>query len=196
MASLRARQKQQTRELLLEAGLGLFGQKGYTATTIDEIVARAGTTRATYYLHFASKADLVKALIDRADAILTAVDDPPLADVIARGSRELVERYLDRKFDQWTDIRPYLIAADQAAPSEPDVAEVIERWFAHAADAMHTGLDRAGRFEAEARRVRCVLAFGQLEFLSRRWFRSGWTVPREICLRTLTDAWCALLIDE
>ena len=31
---------------------------------------------------------------------------------------------------------------------------------------------------------------------SRRWFQLGWFVPREICLKTLTDVWCALLIDE
>lgn len=196
MASLRERQKQQTRQLLLEAALGLFGHKGYAATTIDDIAASAGTTRATYYLHFSSKADLMKALIDRADVILTEADDPPLADVVASGRRDLVEQYLDRKFDQWADIRPYLIAANQAAPSEPEVAEVIERWFDDTAGAMHEGLNRRDRFEADTRHIRCMLAFGQLEFLSRRWFQSGWVVPRDVCLRTLTDSWCALLIDE
>ena len=138
----------------------------------------------------------MKALIDRSDAILTAADDPPLSDVVAWGRREFVEQYLDRKFDQWADIKPYLIPANQAAPSEPDVAEVIERWFEDTADAMHQGLNHADRFEADTRHIRCVLAFGQLEFLSRRWFQSGWAIPREVCLRTLTDSWCALLIDE
>src|SRR6187431_1552545 len=136
MANLRDRQKQQTRELLLSVALELFETKGYAATTIDDIAVAATTTRATFYLHFASKADLMKSLIDHADLILTEVDDPPLADVVASGRRDLVEQYLSRKFDQWAVIRPYVVAANQAAPSEPAVAEVIERWFDDTADAM------------------------------------------------------------
>ena len=196
MANLRDRQKQQTRELLLSVALELFETKGYAATTIDDIAVAATTTRATFYLHFASKADLMKSLIDHADLILTEVDDPPLADVVASGRRDLVEQYLSRKFDQWAVIRPYVVAANQAAPSDPAVAEVIERWFDDTADAMQEGLNRTDRFEADTRHIRCVLAFGELEYLSRRWFQLGWFVPREICLKTLTDVWCALLIDE
>jgi len=42
-----------------------------------------------------------------------------------------------------------------------------------------------------------VLAFGQIEFLSRRWAVRGWddTVDREAGLETLTDSWSALLIE-
>ena len=98
----------------------------------------------------------MKLLIARADIILTEVDDPPLADVVASGRRELIEQYLSRKFDQWAVIRPYVVTANQAAPSEPDVAEVLESWFDHTADAMHEGLNRVDRFEADTRHIRCV----------------------------------------
>ena len=37
MATLRDAQKQQTRRLLLDTGLALIGEKGYPATTIDDI---------------------------------------------------------------------------------------------------------------------------------------------------------------
>lgn len=196
MATLRDRQKQQTRELMLGSALRLFETQGYAATTVDEIAAGATATRATFYLHFASKAEVMRALIDQADVILTTADDPPLAEVVASGRRDLVEQYLSRKFDQWEVIKPYVLVANQAAPSDPAVADVIEGWFEATAGSMHEGLNRADRFEADTRRIRCVLAFGQLEFLSRRWFQKGWIVPREICLQTLTDSWCALLIDE
>lgn len=188
--------KQQTRQLLLNKGLEMFENKGYAATTIDDIAAAAGTTRTTFYLHFASKAQLMGALIAEVDSILTTADDPPLSVVIERGERRLVEAWLDRKFDQWAIIRPYLLAAEQAAPSEPEVADTIEKWFEETAAAMNDGLDKAGRFDPETRRVRCVLAFGQFEYLSRRWFRLGWLVERDICLRVLTDSWCDLLTEN
>ncbi|MGC9670733.1 TetR/AcrR family transcriptional regulator [Planosporangium sp. 12N6] len=190
--SLRAAQKRMTYELFLEKALELFGAKGYAATTIDDIATAAGSTRATFYLHFASKAKVMSALLERADAILTSVDDPPLPDVVASGSRYLVRTWLDRKFSQWDEIKPYLTASYQAA-HEPDVTLQTERWFESAVGQMTEGLNRANRFSPEHRRIRCELAFGQLEYLSRRYFSVGWHIPREICLEELTDSWCHLL---
>ncbi|MCG2621874.1 TetR/AcrR family transcriptional regulator [Arthrobacter sp. I2-34] len=197
MASLREAQKQLTRQLLLEKGLELFESKGYAATTIDDIAGAAGTTRTTFYLHFSSKAELMSELITTVDKILTTVDDPPLSTVVELGRRNLVRAWLNKKFDQWAVIRPYILAAHQAAAGEPEVADKIESWFEDVATSMQEGLDRAGRFEPATRHIRCVLAFGQFEFLSRRWFRLGWGVmDRETCLETLTDAWCHLLTEE
>lgn len=63
--SLRERRKRETREDLLEAAGTLFGQKGYNATSIDDIVEEAGASRATLYAHFASKSALLEALLDQ-----------------------------------------------------------------------------------------------------------------------------------
>lgn len=193
--SLRAAQKQMTRDLFLAKALELFEEKGYAATTVDDIATAAGSTRTTFYLHFPSKADVMSALLAKVDAMLTSADDPPLPDVVASGSRALIRAWLDRKFTQWDDIKPYLVASYQAF-YEPDVVEQTERWFEDAVGQMTAGLDRMGRFDPERRRIRCVLAFGQLEYLSRRYFAVGWKVSREICLEELTDSWCRLLADD
>ena len=193
--SLRAAQKQMTYELFLAKALELFGTKGYTATTIDDIASAAGSTRTTFYLHFASKAEVMSALLQKADSILTAVDDPPLSEVVRSGSRDLIEAWLDRKFSQWDEIKPYLTASYQAM-NEPDVVSQTEQWFEDAVGQMAAGLDRARRFDKKVRRIRCVLAFGQLEYLSRRYFSTGWATPRDICLAELTDSWHHLLVGE
>lgn len=195
MSTLRAAQKRMTYELFLDKGLELFGEKGYAATTVDDIANAAGSTRTTFYLHFASKAELMSALLEKVDTILTSADDPPLPEVVASGSRDLIRAWLDRKFSQWDEIKPYLTASYQAM-HEPDVVERTERWFESAVGDMTKGLDRAGRFDKKVRRIRCVLAFGQLEYLSRRYFSVGWTIPREVCLAELTDSWCHLLAQE
>lgn len=192
--SLRAAHKQMTYDLFLAKALELFGTKGYAATTIDDIATAAGSTRTTFYLHFGSKAEVMSALLAKVDAILTEADDPPLPDVVASGSRALIKAWLDRKFTQWDEIKPYLVASYQAF-YEPDVVEQTERWFEDAVGLMVAGLDRMGRFDPDRRRIRCVLAFGQLEYLSRRYFSVGWKVPREICLEELTDSWCSLLAE-
>ncbi|HYF71528.1 MAG TPA: TetR/AcrR family transcriptional regulator, partial [Nocardioides sp.] len=72
----------------------------------------------------------------------------------------------------------------------------LDAWFELAITRIRDGLDAAGRFPPDSRHVRGVLAFGQLERLSRRWARRGWesTVDRDVALETLTDGWCALLV--
>jgi|APMI01.1.fsa_nt_gi AcrR family transcriptional regulator len=192
--SLRAAQKQMTHELFLTKALELFDAKGYAATTIDDIASAAGSTRTTFYLHFSSKADVMSALLLKADAILTSADNPSLTDVVASGSRELIHAWLDRKLSQWDVIKPIVTASFHAA-HEPDVIAQTERWFEGTVAQMTAGLDRAKRFPAGRRRIRCVLAFGQLEYLSRRYFVLGWRTPREICLDELTTSWCHLLAD-
>ncbi|MEU4692634.1 TetR/AcrR family transcriptional regulator [Actinoplanes sp. NPDC023714] len=194
MANLRATQKQMTRRLLLDHGLALFRTKGYAATTVDEIAAGAGTTRTTFYLHFASKSLLMQALIEDVRDLLDGVDDPPLAEVIERGEPALVERWLARRFDQWAEIGPYLRSAYQAAAIEPEINATLTAWFDATTAAMRAGLDRAGRFDPATRQVRCMLAFGQFEHVARRWFESGWTFDRDVTLSTMTDSWRHLLI--
>lgn len=187
--SLRAAHKRMTYELFLGGALEAFDSKGYAATTIDDIASAAGSTRATFYLHFSSKVGVMSALLTKVDAILTAVDDPPLTAVVASGSRELIRTWLDRKFSQWDEIKPYLKASYQAS-HEPDIEAQTERWFEDVVEQMTTGLTQAKRFSPERRRIRCVLAFGQLEYLSRRYFSAGWAIPREVCLEELTNSWC------
>jgi TetR/AcrR family transcriptional regulator len=54
-----------TRERLLDEALTLFSQKGYAATGIRDILQAAGVTQPTLYHHFADKASLLQALIER-----------------------------------------------------------------------------------------------------------------------------------
>lgn len=194
MPTLREAQKRMTRDLLLEKGLEVFGRKGYSAATIDDIATAAGATRTTFYLHFSSKADLISQLLERADEILTSVDDPPLVEVVRSGDPRLVRSWLDRKFDQWDVIKPYLSASYEAA-HEQAVTQQTERWFEAVVGQMSAGLEQAGRFTAKNRRIRCVLAFGQFEYLSRRYFSVGWLIDRHTCLDELTASWCYLLSD-
>lgn len=196
MANLRQLQKQMTRRLLLDNAIEQFADKGYASTTIDDIAASAGTTRTTFYLHYSSKAEVMREAIDEMDAMFTGADDPPLHTVIERGERALIKTWINRKFDQWEDAKPYLQAAYQAAPTDLDVDNALQNWFEETASAMERGLQAANRFDQESRRIRCVLAFGEFEFLARRWLRYGWRVEREISLRLLTDSWCHLLTED
>lgn len=192
--SLRETQKRMTRELLLREGLALFEAKSYAATTLDDIAAAVGTTRQTFYQHFTSKAALMKELVAVVDQILIAEDDPRLSAVVEGGDREQIHAWLGTKIDQWSVIKPYILAAHEAAAQDAQIQEAIDTWFESAISDIHRGLDTAGRFSPSSRRVRGTLAFGQLEFASRRWMRHGWDVDRDETHAMLTESWLGLLV--
>ncbi|QNG38811.1 TetR/AcrR family transcriptional regulator [Geodermatophilaceae bacterium NBWT11] len=61
-SSIRDQQRLFTRSRLLESGAAVFSDVGYASATVDDIAARAGAGRATFYLHFSGKKDLLEVL--------------------------------------------------------------------------------------------------------------------------------------
>jgi AcrR family transcriptional regulator len=56
-------QGRKTIRKLLEAGLAEFDDRGFQAVRVDDVVRRAKTSHGTFYLYFANKDDLFKALL-------------------------------------------------------------------------------------------------------------------------------------
>ncbi len=54
-----------TRETLLDAAEALIFDHGFSATALDKVIARAGVTKGAFFHHFASKAALGRAVIQR-----------------------------------------------------------------------------------------------------------------------------------
>ncbi|MCW2496030.1 TetR/AcrR family transcriptional regulator [Jatrophihabitans sp.] len=53
------------REQLLDVGRALFAEKGFEATSIEEIAARAGVSKPVVYEHFGGKEGLYAVVVDR-----------------------------------------------------------------------------------------------------------------------------------
>jgi AcrR family transcriptional regulator len=86
---------QARREVIEQAASELFAERGYQATSIDEVARRSGVTAPVVYDHFASKQDLHRRLLERHFADLRGIwreqlraDDPP-------------ERRIPRAIDAW-----------------------------------------------------------------------------------------------
>jgi AcrR family transcriptional regulator len=61
----RVEQRQQTRELLLDAAAEVFSQRGFHAASVEEVAEAAGFSKGAVYSNFASKEELFLALFDR-----------------------------------------------------------------------------------------------------------------------------------
>lgn len=77
--SLKEKQRQEREALILQAAEEMLSEKGYYETSIDEIAARVGVAKGTVYLHFASKEELVTAILERKFRALLQVIEGILA---------------------------------------------------------------------------------------------------------------------
>ena len=55
----------QRREQLLDIGRSLFAEKGFDATSVEEIAQRAGVSKPVVYEHFGGKEGLYAVVVDR-----------------------------------------------------------------------------------------------------------------------------------
>ena len=80
----------QRRQQLVEIGRELFGQRGYEATSIEEVAARADVSKPVVYEHFGGKEGLYAVVVDREMQLLL---DRFTSALSAPGHpRELLER--------------------------------------------------------------------------------------------------------
>ena len=95
---LRARGRR-TMQRLLDAGSAVFAERGYHAARVDDVVKAARTSHGTFYLYFASKEDLFRALaIDVATRMAALAAEFPAIEPGAEGRaaiREWLERFQD-----------------------------------------------------------------------------------------------------
>ena len=87
------------REHILSHAAILFGQKGYHATSIADIIAAAGIARGTFYLYFKNKRSIFSEILDmlvvqikqRIRKVDLSDDAPPFKDQIVGNVTGVVE---------------------------------------------------------------------------------------------------------
>jgi AcrR family transcriptional regulator len=147
LPGLRERKKAKTRAAIREAGMTLFEQQGFAATTVEQIAEVAEVSPSTFFRYFPTKEDVV--LADDWDApMVTAIREQPPelspADALISGLRSMVsaltpddwkaERRRQRLFQDVPELRArYLqqvtasidlfaaVLAERAGKPEPDL---------------------------------------------------------------------------
>ena len=69
-----------TRQDVLKAALIIFGEKGYSRATLEQIASEAGVTRGAIYWHFHTKAELYNTLIEDYSARGASIGEQAIAD--------------------------------------------------------------------------------------------------------------------
>lgn len=107
------------RQELLDAARSVFERKGYGATTIADITAVAGVSRATFYVYFASKRDVFVVLAEQVrDRYLAAQE---LGEVDPDAVEQVLRDTIGRTFDVTIDHLTLTTVLDHQALADPDI---------------------------------------------------------------------------
>lgn len=124
--SLRERSKAKRREAIRRAGMRLFAEQGYDATTVTEIADAAEVARRTVMMYFPTKADIALSVTNevagRLAAVVQAQPDIGFLDAIDQwltGEAETLDPELAALMMAMHDANPGLrsLGSDQIADS-------------------------------------------------------------------------------
>lgn len=101
----------ETKERILETALELFAQSGYLGTSMSDIAARLGITKAALYKHYAGKQEILDRIVQRMnelDAARAAAYEMPGAapegfvQAYLNTPLDRIRAYSTAQFDHWT----------------------------------------------------------------------------------------------
>jgi AcrR family transcriptional regulator len=181
------RRKAERPDEILDAALECFADRGFAATRMDEVAARAGVTKGTVYLYFRTKEDLFKELVrTRLSPHIAAVESAAAAGAASTGEllQRLFQVWTERLFPSKASILPKLIIAE--AGNFPDLAafylkEVIHRGIGLLRNLVKRGV-AAGEFRpVDADHVAyCIVAPLLFSVLWRHSFERHDTKPLDV----------------
>jgi AcrR family transcriptional regulator len=106
---LAATKKQRTRTLLAEAAAALFYERGYDATTIDDIAAAVEISPRTFYRYFPTKEDLVVAMGQTSlESFFAALEARPRAEPLQIAVQAAVDEALAPGWEDTVGVRSFM----------------------------------------------------------------------------------------
>jgi AcrR family transcriptional regulator len=156
---------------LLDIAVAVFNERGYDATSMEEIATRLGVTKSAIYHHVSSKVELLRLALDRAlDALFAVTEEPgattgPAIDRlehVVRGSVRVLAAEL-----------PFVTLLLRVRGNSPVEQEALQR--RRQFDRVVTDLVRAGEEEGDVRpdvdpAITSRLLFGTVNSLTE-WYR-------------------------
>jgi AcrR family transcriptional regulator len=183
--SLRERQREQTRNHLLDVAADLIGSKGFNATSIDDLAKAAGAARATVYSYFDTKEAIVeeitRAIYDNAEAMYREFGD------LADWDRASILGWLtDSVLTRWEQDRPRHRAARKGSTKGVDAMyrDYVDRYVA--GFTQNAALWQA-RFSPTETRRRALMLISMVESYMWKLFTLGTEPDRVAVMETVAD---------
>lgn len=163
----RSARSARTRARILDAAEQIFGRRGYHDASIVDITQAAGVASGTFYVHFGSKMELFRELVQARRAELQDVARE--AAYKHEGGRELVHAGFKAWFD-WVTKHPSILRVMREAEFvESSLVEDLYRVHAREqAEGLQHSID-AGRIDPIDPEVVAWCLVGMAETIALRW---------------------------
>ena len=190
---VRQQYKQMTRERVLDASVRVFLERGYADSTIDDIVAAAEVGRATFYLHFKSKLEVMRAIIksreEQNEALIKELrsEHNPTPDSL--------ETWLRRFVSHWATEGDRFLVGLQALASEPELTGELEAGLRLTAETLAKFLAKKRRLPAAETALRAELLVGALQQACRALVVSPGRYDVDLVVRVVAGIWVDNLLD-
>lgn len=181
--TMRDRHRLMTRDHIMTAALEAFAERGYVAVTIDDIVRRAGIGRATFYLHFHSKAAVLRELRNTRMTVWSQQDAPRGG----RSGRSSVRTFFEKVVEFYTAAPELYMALHQARAADPEFAEAHRATMeSNVGEWIEAGAI-PGATEAQIR-LAIAMMYTMVDSFMHLWLVDGWPLERDAAIDAMTDA--------
>jgi AcrR family transcriptional regulator len=125
----RREQAEETRERVLDAAAGLFGERGFESTTISAIAQAAGVSSETVYGRFGNKRALLGELVRRAvrgrEPAPVGEQAGPRAVAASTDQREQMRLFAADVTTRLERVGPLIEVLASAARADPELAQLL-----------------------------------------------------------------------
>jgi len=179
------------RTQLIEIARVLFAKRGYEATSVEEIAARAKVSKPIVYEHFGGKEGLYAVLVDREmDFVVTLI-----ASAISEGTpRERVERAALAFLTYVRDHPDGFVVLSRDAPvrlAHGGMSSLLNDVAERVADVFATNFKKAG-YDAKSAPIYAHALVGMVTFVGQWWTETRKPPVEEVASHIAALAWMGL----
>jgi len=189
---LRERKKLRTRRALADAALRLFTEKGYDATTLEEVADQADVSKSTFFRFFPAKeAAAIEAEAELWSAYLDAIAGRELAGEILPVLHQTLGMAIATLEPSWDERS---LATRRLVASEPALLGYLDHYRAVVKNRLIASLAQKLDLDAEDLRlvVLAELTISAFSAAGRRWVRDDGQGGRDALIGRFDDAISAI----
>ncbi len=182
----------QRREQLLEVGAKLFADKGFEATSVEEIAAKANVSKPVVYEHFGGKEGLYAVVVDREiRTLLDGITEALRAETTPRGLLEAAALALLDYVEGSTDGFRILVRDSPAGQSTGNFASLISD-VASQVEHLLAAEFKSRRLDPKTAPIYAQMLVGMVALTGQWWLDSRRFKKSDVAAHLVNLAWNGL----
>jgi AcrR family transcriptional regulator len=185
-----AGRRAQTAQRLRDAARAVFGELGWQATRVEDIVKRAGVSHGTFYHYYENKAAILEDLVQRSQADFVAMAEQPWGSQDIRAELErIIGGLLDLYERDAAVLETWLHAAREERHFSQLYRQLRELYVKRVAENLQPVMTASGREQRPAAYTVASVLVAMVEHFAYAWLVLGEEHNRDDAVDSLVLVW-------